>query len=393
MVVTNPDGQQAILPNGFTITEPITSFTATPLTGNVPLTVHFTDTSTNSPTTWNWTFGDGNVTNATVQNPVHTYWIPGIYTVTLEVSTARGNRSLQKNNYITVKPLVPTIISLAPPGPWYRNATINYTITGTKFQPGNTVVTFQNKSGLYLNGTDAGVTSVTASTINGTIHVPYNAPVGAWNISITTVYGGPAWRDSAFTVQSFPKPVFTSITPAGPWNRNTTVNYTITGASFQPGNTVVTFRNKSGFYLNGTDAGVILATSTSINGSMHIPYDAPPGAWNISITTVDGGTTWKDSAITISSPLFPLIGSITPASGTRNSTVTFTLNGNNFRTENGYTTVSFVNGFTPGNVLNGTITSITSTRITGTLVVPGRCNRRDLRSCRDDSGWGNCHER
>ena len=51
----------------------VASFTMSQTTGLVPLTVQFTDTSSDQPTSWLWNFGDGNTTNATLQNPVHTY--------------------------------------------------------------------------------------------------------------------------------------------------------------------------------------------------------------------------------------------------------------------------------------------------------------------------------
>ena len=81
---------------------PVASFSGTPTTGTAPLTVTFTDTSTNSPKSWNWTFGDGNSTNATLQNPVHTYFTGGNYTVSLNVSNAVGYNSTRKTGYITV---------------------------------------------------------------------------------------------------------------------------------------------------------------------------------------------------------------------------------------------------------------------------------------------------
>jgi PKD repeat protein len=41
---------------------PLANFTATPTSGIIPLTVQFTDTSTNNPTSWVWFFGDEYVT-------------------------------------------------------------------------------------------------------------------------------------------------------------------------------------------------------------------------------------------------------------------------------------------------------------------------------------------
>ena len=370
VAVINPDGRQALLPNGFMIKG--TDFTAVPLAGDVPLTVIFTDTSTNLPVTWNWTFGDGNSTNSTVQNPVHTYWIPGTYTVTLQSENAGGNSSsMQKAGYIRATRPVPTINSITTPGPWYRNATINYTITGTKFRPNGTTVEFRNRSGLYLNGTDAGVTSVTLTTVNGQIHIPYDAPIGPWNISLTTTYGGTIWKDSAFSIQAFPKPVFTAITPPSPWYRNATVRYSITGSNFQPGNTVVTFWNRSGVMLNATSgAGVTSVTTTKINGTILIPRNASiVSPYNITIATVDGGFVGRDAAITVLPFPAPAIQSFTPATGFKNTSISFTLNGNNFQTAAGYTSITLVNEYT-GEELYGAVTSATDTRITGTLAVP-----------------------
>ena len=71
---------------------PVAAFTnATPRNGISPLTVSFTDQSTNTPTSWLWDFGDGNTTNATQRDPVHTYLISGKYTVTLTATNAGGS--------------------------------------------------------------------------------------------------------------------------------------------------------------------------------------------------------------------------------------------------------------------------------------------------------------
>ncbi|MCK4270463.1 MAG: PKD domain-containing protein [Methanogenium sp.] len=76
----------------------VANFTGTPTSGRVPLTVQFNDTSTGNPTTWSWTFGDGQVSS--LQNPIHIYNTGGYRTVTLEVTNALGNDSLTRTNYI-----------------------------------------------------------------------------------------------------------------------------------------------------------------------------------------------------------------------------------------------------------------------------------------------------
>jgi gliding motility-associated-like protein len=81
---------------------PGTDFSATPTSGCGPLTVQFTDNSTNSPTSWSWGFGDGQISNQ--QSPSHIYTTPGTYTVTLIATNASGTQPMQKSDYITVNP-------------------------------------------------------------------------------------------------------------------------------------------------------------------------------------------------------------------------------------------------------------------------------------------------
>ncbi|MFA5212285.1 MAG: PKD domain-containing protein, partial [Methanoregula sp.] len=76
------------------------SFTADPTSGPKPLTVRFTDMSTNSPTGWAWTFGDGST--SAEQNPVHTYTTAGTYTVNLTVTHPKGTSSLARSGFIRV---------------------------------------------------------------------------------------------------------------------------------------------------------------------------------------------------------------------------------------------------------------------------------------------------
>ena len=79
---------------------PAANFTANTTSGILPVTVQFTDTSTNNPTSWNWNFGDGSI--STQQNPTHTYTTPGTYNVTLTATNGDGNTTMTLNNYITI---------------------------------------------------------------------------------------------------------------------------------------------------------------------------------------------------------------------------------------------------------------------------------------------------
>ncbi|HVP95003.1 MAG TPA: PKD domain-containing protein, partial [Methanoregulaceae archaeon] len=112
LMVTNSSGTDTILKSDFIVVtaKPVANFTGTPLTGTIPLTVQFTDHSTNS-TSWHWDFGDG--TNSTLQDPGHLYTIGGTYNVTLVTDNAGGNSDpFVRNAYVTALPPVP----IANPG-------------------------------------------------------------------------------------------------------------------------------------------------------------------------------------------------------------------------------------------------------------------------------------
>jgi len=79
---------------------PVADFSGNPTSGTVPLTVTFTDLSSNNPTSWSWNFGDGG--SSTSQNPSHQYTSAGTYTVTLTATNAYGSDQEVKTDYITV---------------------------------------------------------------------------------------------------------------------------------------------------------------------------------------------------------------------------------------------------------------------------------------------------
>jgi PKD repeat protein len=77
-----------------TVITPIpNSFHFSPVQPNVGQVVQFTDTSTGSPTSWLWDFGDG--TTSTVHDPSHGYAVAGCYTVTLTVGENSGPRTVK----------------------------------------------------------------------------------------------------------------------------------------------------------------------------------------------------------------------------------------------------------------------------------------------------------
>jgi len=82
-----------------TAAPPAAAFRFSPTGPIVGTTVRFVDTSTGSPTSWAWDFGDGQV--ASVQNPSHSFAAAGNYTVTLSATNAGGTNAASQSVTVT----------------------------------------------------------------------------------------------------------------------------------------------------------------------------------------------------------------------------------------------------------------------------------------------------
>ena len=82
----------------------IAGFEASTTSGDMPLTVNFTDLSTASATidTWQWDFENDGTIDSTDPNPAHQYAAAGVYTVRLVVSSVDGSDTEIKTDYIEV---------------------------------------------------------------------------------------------------------------------------------------------------------------------------------------------------------------------------------------------------------------------------------------------------
>jgi PKD repeat protein len=80
----------------------VADFTSNTTGGSPPLTVRFSDTSTGSPTGWQWDLDGDSVIDSTLQNPSFTYNQGGGYNVSLTASNACGADTETKQNYIFI---------------------------------------------------------------------------------------------------------------------------------------------------------------------------------------------------------------------------------------------------------------------------------------------------
>lgn len=75
--------------------------------------INFSDLSTNSPSTWVWSFTGGTPASSSSQNPAVTYNAPGTYAVSLTVTNPGGNDTKNVNGFIIVGG--GTTASITPP--------------------------------------------------------------------------------------------------------------------------------------------------------------------------------------------------------------------------------------------------------------------------------------
>ncbi len=146
---------------------PVADFEGSPLSGEAPLTVSFTDISTNGPSSWAWDFGDGGT--STAQNPTHQYTSAGTYTVSLTATNSCGSDIETKNDYITVTCTAPVADFVGSPTSGEVPLTVSFTDQSTDaiswawdFGDGGTS-TAQNPTHQY---TSAGTYTVSLTATN-----------------------------------------------------------------------------------------------------------------------------------------------------------------------------------------------------------------------------------
>ncbi|QSZ67617.1 PKD domain-containing protein [Methanofollis aquaemaris] len=158
---------------------PVANFSATPKSGNAPLTVTFTDRSTGNITAWAWEFGDGSTCGN--QNPSpHTYNATGTYQVNLTVTGPDGSNTA--STVITVTDVAAPIASFtATPTSGYAPLTVTFTDKSV----GNITSRFWD-FGDGTNCTQENPTHVFNSVGTYTVGLTVTGPGGA-NATSTTI--------------------------------------------------------------------------------------------------------------------------------------------------------------------------------------------------------------
>lgn len=119
------------------IAAPVANFSASATSICTGASINYTDLSTNTPTSWSWTFTGGTPSTSTVQNPTGiVYAAAGIYSVTLTATNSSGSNTVTKTNYITVA-TAPTVaqstITAGGPTSFCGTAGVVLSVAGTGF--------------------------------------------------------------------------------------------------------------------------------------------------------------------------------------------------------------------------------------------------------------------
>lgn len=162
----------------YIVKPPVIDFTVSDTIINVNGSVTFNGVTSSGvlPSTWFWTFGDGNTANT--QNCSHQYSAPGIYDVTMTAINACGSTFVEKKKLIKVNSLgAPPVADFTA-----NNVTIN--------------------AGQFVNFTDLSVNSPDTwnwtfsgaspgnSTVQNPVNIQYNNP-GYYDVSlnVTNAFG------------------------------------------------------------------------------------------------------------------------------------------------------------------------------------------------------------
>ncbi|MDF2436261.1 MAG: hypothetical protein K0Q95_637 [Bacteroidota bacterium] len=158
--------------------EPVADFTGDPTIMCEAGCVNFTDLSTNSPTSWTWSFPGASPASSTAQNPTDIcYSADGSYDVTLIVSNASGADTLTKPGFINIG------------SPVQVEITGNLLITSCE----STTLTAVPSDGTYEWGPSGTLSSSSGASVTATppetqeYYVTYTSPDGCTDSDTTTV--------------------------------------------------------------------------------------------------------------------------------------------------------------------------------------------------------------
>lgn len=374
VIVTNPDLQNGTLPNGFavmaagpavTAVSPNSSLQTTP----VPVSVAgsgfqsganlslkragYSDINATGVVLVSSNFVTGTFNLATAT--------PGLWDV---VITNPDGQSGTMTEGFTVKNPTPAVIAITP-STGVRGWPVSITnLAGTNFRSGAVVKLVNASAGSDIEATS--VVAVSATRITCIFDLT-GATAARYNVTVTNPYSDTGVGPNLFTVTS------NSPTVTGRSNQ-TLYRYAwpgyelITGTNFMPGATSV-LNTTSGYSIPSVSCEVRSPTQMFCSYSM--AGATLSDQYRVAVINPDGrSAVMTSNLVRVRAPPNPTVTSITPNSGQRGTTVTITsIAGTNFQP---LATVVFSTstGGTSNAIYLTNVNVESSTRISGTLVIP-----------------------
>ncbi|MCC5841199.1 MAG: PKD domain-containing protein [Opitutales bacterium] len=268
VTVTWDDAADRLVNSAVTLSAPpVASFTATPTSGGLPLSVAFNAAASSSPAgiaSYAWDFGDG--TTATGATASHTYTTPGIHKVSLRVTDNAGRHEVANRTVVA----------------GHRWPAANFSVSPSSGQPPLTV-TFNPASSNHPNGLpltyewNLGDGTTFTTTNNDSFTHVYQTGTFKPTLVVRDTNGGFDARESTVSVANQAPVAFVS------WN---------VGGGQAP--LIVNFTGENSYDPDGDDITFLWNfgdgnTSTEINPTHTF---ATPGDYSVTLTvTDDGGAT------------------------------------------------------------------------------------------------------
>jgi PKD repeat protein len=316
--VTNPDGQVGTLFSGFTVPAPPTVTAIAPnistRSSTVPVTITGTDFAAPVTVTLMKIFSGFpprfemiTATDVVVRSPTQitcTFAVPatayiGAWSVVVRNPDAQAGSLSEAFTILDV----PTVTGISPDSAALFDTLPEVSVTGTSFVPG-AQVSLRNGT-VVIDATDEAV--IDATTIRCALAIPWNAPVGTYNVSVENPGAVRVEKADAFTVVAA-TPYVTAIQPNQEYPA-ATVSIHVDGTNFMTG-TEIEMRGGPGDetvietdeYWNYPDLTVVLT----------IPSTTPAGIYQVYARNPGG--TWFTTGLTFTVLEPPTVTGISPDS-------------------------------------------------------------------------------
>lgn len=274
---------------------PVASFSATPTDGFAPLTVQFTDTSSNSPTTWAWDFQADGVVDSTARNPTFTYASAGVYDVRLQVTNGGGSDTQTALGFVQVDPAPPPPAAAFTAAPTSGTAPLTVSFTdASSGQVTSWAWDFQDDGVIDSTAQDPSFTYTSAGSF--TTRLTVSGPGG----SSATTGPGPVVVDPSGGGGAPVVLTFTPTADARVREGNPTGNYGTDTVLRARGASTDDYRSYLRFDVTGASGSVTKATLR-----LWVTDGSPQGgiAWTTSNSWTETGITWANMPALGAAPL------------------------------------------------------------------------------------------